>query len=66
MLNVEFLRLEEEKVCDGCGMLIDETQPVSIITQAEQHLNNIEIVLCEKCGEKLHSDMYYGYLDFNS
>ena len=66
MLNVDFLRLEEEKVGDGCGMLIDEKQLVVTITQAEEHLNNIEIILCEKCGEKLHDDMYNGYLDFNS
>ena len=39
MLNVEFLRLEEEKVCDGCGMLIAETQLGTTITQAEEHLN---------------------------
>jgi predicted nucleic acid-binding Zn-ribbon protein len=66
MLNVNFLNLEEEKVCSGCGILIEETSLVSTIIQEEEHLNNIEIFLCEECGDKLHNDMFNGYCRFNS
>lgn len=57
MLNTNFLRLKEEEVCCGCGALIEKEAPAFTIIQGEQHLNNIEIVLCEDCGNHLQDDM---------
>ena len=65
MLNTNFKRLEEEKVCCGCGALIEKEAPAFTIIQGEQHLNNIEIVLCEDCGNNLQNDMSDDYCMFN-
>lgn len=64
MLNTQFSRLSEEEVCQGCGALIEAEAPAFVIVQEEEHINDIEIVLCEDCGNSLQNDISDDYCRF--
>lgn len=64
MLVTSFERLENEEVCCGCGRLINAEEPTFKISQEQQTVSNIEIILCEDCGNSLQNDMSDDYCRF--
>lgn len=66
MLITSFTRLENEEICCGCGRLINAEEPAFEIAQEQETINNIEIRLCEDCGNSLQNDMSDDYCYFNS
>lgn len=66
MLITDFERISLDMVCDGCGELILDGTRAFTIYQSEGHIGNLNIVLCEDCGNNLKNDMSDDYGRFEN